>query len=56
MKEEPRNEDALDEALERLARKGPEYGGGLSNHGPMAAEALVALGRARACSPGRTTT
>ena len=51
MTEEPRNEDALDEALERLARKGPEYGGGLSNHGPMAAEALVALGRAESVQP-----
>ncbi|HEX4834370.1 MAG TPA: questin oxidase family protein [Trebonia sp.] len=36
----------LDENLARLARTGPEYGGGLSNHGPMAAEALVRLGRA----------
>jgi hypothetical protein len=37
--------DALDDVLERLAKKGPEFGPGLSNHGPMAAEALVALGR-----------
>ncbi len=37
--------DALDEALLMLHRTGPEFGGGLSNHGPMAAEALVALGR-----------
>lgn len=36
--------DQLDEALERLAPTGPEWGGGLSNHGPMAAEALVLLG------------
>ena len=36
---------ALDEALEKLARTGPEYRGGLANHGPMAAEALVTLGR-----------
>jgi hypothetical protein len=40
--------DALDEGLVRLAATGPEYGGGLSNHGPMAAEALVLLGRAAA--------
>ncbi|GII97478.1 questin oxidase family protein [Sinosporangium siamense] len=36
----------LDEALTRLARTGPEYGAGLSNHGPMVAEALVRLGAA----------
>ncbi|MEX2236863.1 MAG: questin oxidase family protein [Dehalococcoidia bacterium] len=35
----------LDDALEILAQSGPEFGGGLSNHGPMAAEALVRLGR-----------
>jgi hypothetical protein len=40
--------EALDEGLGRLAATGPEYGGGLSNHGPMAAEALVRLGRADA--------
>jgi hypothetical protein len=38
-------EDAMDEALEMLARTGPEYQGGLANHGPMAAEAMVAMGR-----------
>ena len=37
--------DVLDEAYARLAPTAPEYGGGLSNHGPMAAEALVQLGR-----------
>ena len=37
--------DVLDEGLDRLAVTGPEYRGGLSNHGPMAAEALVRLGR-----------
>jgi hypothetical protein len=42
------DDGALDLALERLARTGPEYWGGLANHGPMAAEALVALGRADA--------
>jgi len=40
--------DALDEGLSRLAATGPEYRGGLSNHGPMAAEALMRLGRADA--------
>ena len=36
---------ALDEGLERLAGRGAEWGPrGLSNHGPMAAEALVELG------------
>jgi len=44
--------DAYDEALEALAAFGPEFGGsGLSNHGPMAAEALVALGRPEAVAP-----
>ncbi len=38
----------LDEGLARIARTGPEFGGGLSNHAPMAAEALVRLGRADA--------
>jgi hypothetical protein len=38
--------DGLDEALAMLADTGPEFGGGLSNHGPMAAEALCAMGRA----------
>jgi hypothetical protein len=40
--------DVLDEGLSRLAATGPEFRGGLSNHGPMAAEALVRLGRANA--------
>ncbi len=35
----------LDEALEILKPYGPEFRGGLSNHGPMATEALCALGR-----------
>ena len=39
---------AFDEALSRFASTGPEFGGGLSNHGPMAADALVALGRSDA--------
>ena len=38
--------DALDEALERLRGTGTEVAGGIApNHGPMGAEALVALGR-----------
>ena len=40
--------DVLGEGLTRLAATGPEFRGGLSNHGPMAAEALVRLGRADA--------
>lgn len=46
-----RGEDALEEALVRLAPTGPEFSGGLANHGPMAAEALLALGRAEAVEP-----
>jgi hypothetical protein len=42
------DDGALDLALERFARTGPEYHGGLANHGPMAAEALVTLGRSDA--------
>jgi hypothetical protein len=42
--------DVLDELLDRFAATGPEFNGGLSNHGPMAAEALVALGRADAAA------
>lgn len=34
----------LDEALERFQMTALEYGSGLSNHGPMAAEAITALG------------
>ncbi len=34
----------LDEAFERFQRRGLEYGPGFSNHGPMAAEALQAIG------------
>src|SRR5258708_25197078 len=41
-----RDDEILGESLARLARTGPEYRGGLSNHGPMAAEALVRLGLA----------
>jgi hypothetical protein len=42
----PELSTVLDEGLVRLARTGPEFAGGLSNHGPMAAEALIRLGRA----------
>ncbi|WP_181769048.1 questin oxidase family protein, partial [Streptomyces albidus (ex Kaewkla and Franco 2022)] len=38
----------LDEALERLHRSGPERDGWLSNHAPMAVEALVRHGKASA--------
>jgi questin oxidase-like protein len=38
--------DVLDDALDRLRGTGTEVvGGGDPNHGPMAAEALIALGR-----------
>ncbi|MGC4764913.1 questin oxidase family protein [Micromonospora sp. DT46] len=37
-------EEILDEAYRRLHRTGPEYKGWLSNHGPMAVEALVRHG------------
>jgi hypothetical protein len=40
--------EVLDEGLTRLSATGPEFRGGLSNHGPMAAEAMVRLGRADA--------
>jgi Questin oxidase-like len=36
----------LDEAYERLHTTGPEFRGWLSNHGPMAADSLIRLGRA----------
>lgn len=38
------SDDILDEAYERLHRTGPEYEGWLSNHGPMAVEALARHG------------
>ncbi|MBB5119993.1 hypothetical protein AF335_23155 [Streptomyces eurocidicus] len=41
----------LDEALERLHTTGPELGGWLSNHGPMAVEALVRHGHAVTVHP-----
>lgn len=36
---------ALDEAYERLHHTGPEFEGWLTNHGPMAADALLRLGQ-----------
>jgi hypothetical protein len=43
--------EILDEGLTRLAATGPEFRGGLSNHGPMGAEAMVRLGRADDVEP-----
>lgn len=43
--------DVMDEALDLLEDAGPEYGPGFSSHGPMAAEALLALGREDAVIP-----
>lgn len=42
----PRGTEVLDEAYERLHHTGPEWGGNLTNHGPMAAEVLVRHDRA----------
>lgn len=39
-----RVDDHLDEVYERLAVTGPEFDGWLSNHGPMAADALMRMG------------
>jgi hypothetical protein len=39
-----RTDSGLGEAYDRLHQTGPEYGGWLSNHGPMAVEALVRRG------------
>ena len=47
----PRGSQAMEDALALLAETGPEYHGGLANHGPMAAEALVALERFDAVVP-----
>jgi len=44
-------EDFLDESLECFVGKGPEFEGGLSNHGPMAVEALVRMGHPAAALP-----
>lgn len=42
---------AVDEALEALHATDDEYGGGLSNHGPMTVQALAALGAAAEIAP-----
>jgi Questin oxidase-like len=42
--------DTIDAALDILHQTGPEYSGG-TNHGPMAAEALLAMGRPEAILP-----
>ncbi len=42
--------DALDEAYQRLHKTGPEFDGWLSNHGPMATEAMVRHGHGDAVS------
>ncbi len=41
----------MEDALALLTKTGPEYAGRLANHGPMAAEALVALDRPEAVVP-----
>ena len=41
----------LDQALDLLRETAPEFGPGYSNHGPMATEALVALGRGEEVVP-----
>jgi len=41
----------LDDALEVMAAYGPDLANGLTSHGPMAAEALCALGRPEAVLP-----
>ncbi len=43
--------DTIDAALDILHHTGPEFGGGGANHGPMAAEALLAMGRPDAVLP-----
>ncbi len=43
--------EAMEDALSLLAPTGPEYAGKLANHGPMAAQALVALERPEAVVP-----
>ncbi len=40
----------LDEAFDRLHKTGPEFRGWLSNHGPMAAEAMIRRGHGDAVS------
>src|ERR1035441_4540210 len=45
------SEDVMDESLGRLADTRPDVRGALSNHGPMATEAMIRLGRADAIEP-----
>ena len=45
------NYDSMDEALACLGSYGPDLSNGLTNHAPMAAEALCALGRPDAVLP-----
>jgi hypothetical protein len=40
----PDRTGVLDEAYQRLHRTGPEFAGWLSNHGPMAVDAMIRLG------------
>jgi hypothetical protein len=49
--EGPVDVGVLDEAFAAMAAYGPEFGPGLSNHGPMAAEALVRLGQGAEVGP-----
>jgi hypothetical protein len=44
----PADYSALDETLEIIAPMGPDLNNGLSNHAPMAVEAMCAMGRADA--------
>lgn len=45
------NPAALDQVLTQLHRTDPEFDGGLSNHGPMACEALEAMGATEQIEP-----
>ena len=46
-----KSSEAMEDALSLLAPTGPEYAGRLANHGPMAAQALIALERPDAVVP-----
>jgi hypothetical protein len=47
----PADYSGLDEALEIMAPMGPDLNNGLSNHAPMAIEAMCAMGRGDAAMP-----
>jgi len=47
----PADYSALDETLEIMAPIGPDLNNGLSNHAPMAIEAMCAMGRSEAVMP-----